>query len=87
MVVIDNDVFEMQARTKRTSGRGLGTVFSAAAAKDQDAAVVEGRINNNGNLLNFASYFKVYVKFWQIFLAKFLLISVKTAITPKGNTE
>lgn len=49
MVVIDNGVFEMQARTKRTSGRGLGTVFSAAAAKEQDAAVVEGRIDNNGN--------------------------------------
>lgn len=48
MVVIDNGVFEMQARTMRTSGRGLGIVFSAAVAKEQNTAAI--RINNNGNL-------------------------------------
>ena len=48
MVAIDNGAFELQARTVRTSGRGLGTVFSAAAAKEMNTATVEGRINNNG---------------------------------------
>lgn len=43
--------FELQARTKKTSGRGLGTVFSAAAAKEANTAVVEGRINSQGNLI------------------------------------
>lgn len=50
MVVIVNRVLEMQALTVRTSGRGLGTVFSAAVAKEQNTAAIEGRINNNGNL-------------------------------------
>lgn len=49
MTVIDNGVFEMQARTRRTTGRGLGTVFSAAAAKEENTAIVEGRIDNKGN--------------------------------------
>ena len=49
MVAIDDGTFELQARTKRTSGRGLGTVFSAAAAKDTNTPAVEGRINSNGN--------------------------------------
>lgn len=49
MIVIDNGVFEMQARTRRTTGRGLGTVFSAAAAKEENTAIVEGRIDNKGN--------------------------------------
>ena len=48
MVAIDDGTFELQARTKRTSGRGLGTVFSAAAAKDTNTPAVEGRINSNG---------------------------------------
>jgi len=50
MVVIDNGAFEMQVRTKRTGDRGLGTVFSAASAKEQGTAVVEGKINNRGEL-------------------------------------
>ena len=50
MVAIDNGAFEMQARTVRTIGRGLGTVFSAAAAREQDTVVVEARINEKGNL-------------------------------------
>ena len=49
MVAIDDGTFELQARTKRTSGRGLGTVFSAAAAKEMNTPAVEGRINTNGN--------------------------------------
>ena len=49
MIVIDNGVFEMQARTRRTTGRGLGTVFSTAAAKEENTAIVEGRIDNKGN--------------------------------------
>ena len=49
MVAVDDGTFELQARTKRTSGRGLGTVFSAAAAKDKNTPAVEGRINSNGN--------------------------------------
>lgn len=51
MITIDNVGFELQARTKKTSGRGLGTVFSAAAAKEANTAVVEGRINSQGNLI------------------------------------
>ena len=49
MVAIDDGTFELQARTKRTRGRGLGTVFSAAAAKEMNTPAVEGRINTNGN--------------------------------------
>lgn len=56
MITIDNGAFEMQARTVRTTGRGLATVFSAAAAKEQDTVVVEARINENGNLEFFAFY-------------------------------
>lgn len=48
MVTIDNAGFELQARTKKTSGRGLGTVFSAAAATEANASTVEGRINSKG---------------------------------------
>ena len=55
MVAIDDGTFELQARTKRTSGRGLGTVFSAAAAKEMNTPAVEGRINSNGNTALFAS--------------------------------
>lgn len=62
MVVIDNGAFEMQVRTKRTGDRGLGTVFSAASAKEQGTAVVEGKINNRG---------KTFMAFWQIFPVKF----------------
>lgn len=51
MITIDNVGFELQARTKKTSGRGLGTVFSAAAAKEANTAIVEGRINSQGNLI------------------------------------
>lgn len=50
MVTIDDGVFEMQARTTRTSGRGLGTVFSAAAAQEHGTAVVEARVNKTGEL-------------------------------------
>ena len=39
----------MQARTARTSGRGLGTAFSAAAAKERGTATVEARINQKGS--------------------------------------
>jgi len=49
MVAIDDGTFELQARTKRTSGRGLGTVFSAAAAKEKNTPEVEGRINSKGD--------------------------------------
>lgn len=49
MVAIDDGTFELQARTKKTSGRGLGTVFSAAAAKAMNTPEVEGRLNSNGN--------------------------------------
>lgn len=50
MVAIDDGTtFELQARTKRTSGRGLGTVFSAAAAREINTPAMEGRINSNGN--------------------------------------
>lgn len=41
----------LQARTKKTSGRGLGTVFSAAVAKEANTAAVEGRINSQGSLI------------------------------------
>ena len=50
MVTIDDGAFELQARTVRTSGRGLGTVFSAAAAKERCTAVVEARVNKTGEL-------------------------------------
>lgn len=50
IVTIDDGAFQMQARTVRTSGRGLGTVFSAAAAKEQGTATVEARINQIGYL-------------------------------------
>jgi len=49
MVAIDDGTFELQARTKRTSGRGLGTVFSAAAAKERNTPALEGRINSKGD--------------------------------------
>ena len=49
IVAIDDEAFEMQARTARTSGRGLGTAFSAAAAKERGTATVEARINQKGN--------------------------------------
>ena len=49
MVLIDNGMFELQARTARSIGRGLATVFVAAAAKEENAARVEGRINTEGN--------------------------------------
>ena len=51
IVTIDDGAFQMQARTVRTSGRGLGTVFSAAAAKEQGTATVEARINQIGNVV------------------------------------
>ena len=51
MVAIDDGTFELQARTKRTSGRCLGTVFSAAAAKEMNTPAVEGRINTNGKIV------------------------------------
>ncbi|XP_078352256.1 mucin-like protein, partial [Oculina patagonica] len=50
MVLIDDGTFELQARTKRTSGRGLGTVFSAAAAKHMNEPAVEGRLNSKDEL-------------------------------------
>lgn len=50
MISIDSVGFELQARTKKTSGRGLGTVFSAAVAKEANTAAVEGRINSQGEL-------------------------------------
>ena len=49
MVAIDEGTFELQARTKTTGGRGLGTMFSAAAAKEMDTHAVEGRINGKGD--------------------------------------
>ena len=60
MVIIDDGTFELQARTKRTSGRGLGTVFSAAAAKETTTPAVEGRLNSDGNTYLLAILFIIY---------------------------
>lgn len=79
IVAIDDEAFEMQARTTRTSGRGLGTAFSAAAAKERGTATVEARIDQKGNF-----EFKFVLGFESVWLTNkgpksvcnFLLISL-----------
>jgi len=58
MVDARNGFFKLQARTKLAKGDGTATVFSAAAAKENDTSVVQVDLEDGGQLivLYFVSY-------------------------------
>ena len=45
---IDNNTFELQARTARARGRGLATVISAAALKHANSSAVNVHLTDKG---------------------------------------
>lgn len=82
MVDARNGFFKLQARTKLAKGDGTATVFSAAAAKENNTSVVQVDLEDGGQLLFI--FFQIVPK------EQFIVVDVKShsqgrLCSPKGG--
>ena len=76
MIDINDEFFQLQARTKLAKGGGTATIFAAAVAKEESTSTVQVAMKEGGQLTIRVFFFLFYLRWHPISRSMFLTCEI-----------
>ncbi|XP_015769331.1 PREDICTED: mucin-like protein [Acropora digitifera] len=85
MINVQDNFFQLQARTRLAKGGGTATVFSAAVAKEQNASIVQCNLKEEGGLEVLIDG-QIFQEFYNLSNVSVILNDSVAVSRPRGNS-